>query len=765
MRTSALTILLAAGTLGAAAGVVVPRDAAPAAVRTEQLAPAQKIRLPQRSDGALTADFSRRGASDETVVWSENFDAGIDAWTADEGENVTWMLQNAPSSFSTIDPANVWSLYVDTPYQIFKRETCGIVSPEITVPQNAMLRCQAFFTLNWQDECALEILISTDNFETSERLYTSLDETGERPAMWRQIAASLAGYAGQTVRIKFLYTYGREDEIFKVGGYMGDFYIDDVRVSGAVPVTRIDVTTGENVEFVDLSEGNPTEWEWTMPGAVPETSTEQNPTVYYTRDGVYDVTLRVRDAEGHEAQATKTALVSVTGTAPTAHILPPATFRFADTRKYMVAPMARVTFRDASEGFPTSFNWGFSGVTADNETLFAADTQSVDVSYWFQHDWMAALEVSNQHGTSSDSVEVSAEYEGSVNNLRPSDTLTTFDLEGSGTFPGSNSMGITAYAEKFSAPSVPVVIPGVTVFFTKSSTVEVIDQIADIGVHLYTSENGRPGKKIDSDWVRAFELNISADPSTVSGTQFNFTSMPVVRDEFFIVIDGIPDTRYEADVRFAMASFRADGGTAWMLKDGEWREVTSYFPAGANHTSYAIYPYVRHSVMAPYPQDASDTVEVGADAGQVTYPFFSYMGYETPLSDADWCRVVSEPNGMTLDELVIAYDTKPDSQERRTAHITLTDGLSEYVITLIQKGVSGIEAVEDEQVAVTPTLVDSRLSVTAPAGSSVRVFNAAGALTASTTVADGSLDIDAAAWAPGIYFVNINNSTFKVIKK
>lgn len=59
------------------------------------------------------------------------------------------------------------------------------------------------------------------------------------------------------------------------------------------------VAEGEEVNFTDLSEENPTEWLWTFDGATPETSTEQNPMgIQWAESGQYDVTLNVSNVFG-----------------------------------------------------------------------------------------------------------------------------------------------------------------------------------------------------------------------------------------------------------------------------------------------------------------------------------------------------------------------------------------------------------------------------------------------------------------------------------
>ncbi len=58
------------------------------------------------------------------------------------------------------------------------------------------------------------------------------------------------------------------------------------------------VTPGGTVIFSDLSTGNPTEWEWTLEGASPATSSNQNTVVRYNVEGVYDVVLKATNLGG-----------------------------------------------------------------------------------------------------------------------------------------------------------------------------------------------------------------------------------------------------------------------------------------------------------------------------------------------------------------------------------------------------------------------------------------------------------------------------------
>ncbi len=59
--------------------------------------------------------------------------------------------------------------------------------------------------------------------------------------------------------------------------------------------TRIE--PGESVNFIDLSVGGATEWQWSFPGANPSSSIAQNPSqINYPDQGIYDVTLTASNA-------------------------------------------------------------------------------------------------------------------------------------------------------------------------------------------------------------------------------------------------------------------------------------------------------------------------------------------------------------------------------------------------------------------------------------------------------------------------------------
>ncbi|MDD2387179.1 MAG: T9SS type A sorting domain-containing protein, partial [Bacteroidales bacterium] len=68
--------------------------------------------------------------------------------------------------------------------------------------------------------------------------------------------------------------------------------------------------TGTPITFTDNSTNNPTSWIWTFEGGTPPTSTEQNPTVTFAAQGIYDVTLIVAN-EGGSDELTKQDYITI----------------------------------------------------------------------------------------------------------------------------------------------------------------------------------------------------------------------------------------------------------------------------------------------------------------------------------------------------------------------------------------------------------------------------------------------------------------------
>lgn len=84
--------------------------------------------------------------------------------------------------------------------------------------------------------------------------------------------------------------------------------------TAAFEVSKTFVAPGENVTFKNKSSQSVDEIEWIFEGANIESSTEENPTITYAKEGIYSVTLKTKNALG-EAMEIKEGLVTVTNAA------------------------------------------------------------------------------------------------------------------------------------------------------------------------------------------------------------------------------------------------------------------------------------------------------------------------------------------------------------------------------------------------------------------------------------------------------------------
>ncbi|PHI19274.1 hypothetical protein CEQ90_13760 [Lewinellaceae bacterium SD302] len=78
----------------------------------------------------------------------------------------------------------------------------------------------------------------------------------------------------------------------------------------AFTADALEIEEGQNVNFTDQSTNEPEAWAWTFDGGLPLTSDDQNPTVLYNDQGIYDVSLTASNEFG-ENTFSQEAYISV----------------------------------------------------------------------------------------------------------------------------------------------------------------------------------------------------------------------------------------------------------------------------------------------------------------------------------------------------------------------------------------------------------------------------------------------------------------------
>ena len=144
-----------------------------------------------------------------------------------------------------------------------------------------------------------------------------------------------------------------------------------------------DVNLGSSINFADASYGDIVSWNWTFEGAVPSTSTAQNPSnIIYNTAGDYDVTLTITDVEGHSETLTKENYIHVSGTILMQNgTVTTCSGMFYDSggpnSNYGNSLTYTMTIYPGSEGAKTSVNFSAFNLESGYDYLYVYDGTSI----------------------------------------------------------------------------------------------------------------------------------------------------------------------------------------------------------------------------------------------------------------------------------------------------------------------------------------------------------------------------------------------------
>ncbi|MDE6527961.1 MAG: PKD domain-containing protein, partial [Muribaculaceae bacterium] len=479
----------------------------------------------------LKAEF--KGGESYQTIYRNGFDSLDEAneWNTSSGSN--WQLTPEAGGFRDLPPFS--SINPDSKYSIYHQysntgDVSVMTSPDITLPENATVRFYAAFNPVWIFNGNLQLYVC-ENAEGAQplKIWDALlasQEAATDDVKWNRYTADLANYAGKEVYFAFTYSLTDGDNVL----------IDDFEViAPETESTTISVETGERVQFHDCSTGWPDAWEWQFPGAVTETSTEQNPVVVYEKPGTYDVTLTVKKGD-ETATLTREKYVVVHGVAPTAEIGIPEGVYYSPEAGIVVPLNTPLTFTDLSKGNPTRHAWTLPGTD-----LKSADSKDVTVKYTEAGMFDVDLSVSNDAGTSSTYIYgVKAGGESLAWNIAASENenLGIVQLGYYGSYGGTNWLDMEGFAERFDAPASPVTIGSGNVYF---GSVTTVTPDAQIKVTIAKADaEGLPGETLAEASLAAGSL-VDASETYNDPTEFVLDKQVKINSEFFVTISGFPN--------------------------------------------------------------------------------------------------------------------------------------------------------------------------------------------------------------------------------
>lgn len=499
------------------------------------------------------AKFTAKESSSTYYYQGWDTQEEINSWSysVSNSGNYTWHLVENPTynqqpPFSSIDENSLYSLGVNYSSSSYQNEVCS--SPILDIRPNSVLEFYACFRSVFLFNADWKLYIYDTEAEKLDLLLSGFQWSQEHEftgPLWQRFSIDLSSYAGKKCTFSFQYSGPDGEDLFLDG-----FKLMETNESEDAIV---EINEGGKVHFQDQSTGSPSSWQWTFEGGIPETSTEQHPTVTYPDAGTYNVTLTVSNRSG-SSTTTKQQYVKVTQQAPQAYIGLPDIPYYSPWVALFIPKGGTINYQDQSRGKPTSWYWTFEGgePATSNE-------QNPTVTYPEEGVYGMTLDVSNNTGSSSDFMKNAIQVGGSqyVWNIAIEEQqyLETISLSWYGYYGGTNWLGMHKFAEHFDKPATAVEIDSVQVFFDKT---HAIDDTAPITVSICLPDaDGMPGETIASSTLPASEL--------VNDylTEFKLDKKVTVDSEFFVVIEGmtnnVKDDPYDADNMSILSVKREDG--------------------------------------------------------------------------------------------------------------------------------------------------------------------------------------------------------------
>lgn len=315
----------------------------------------------------------------ETIYDSE-FSTGATgatfAWTFEGGTPATSSFQNPVVCYSDPGTYNITLVVTDNigesaPFTITDAVTVLDCGPNIQISVNNPTPCLNEDCVDFSSEAS-----TGNNIDPDSWVWVFTSESG---AQIQSNQANPADVCLNELGFWDVSVSATDDDLTETVEY--EDFIEVLDCSGPdidFSVSSTVICVGDCIELTDLSTTNSaiTSWHWSLPGgqaegeALPDTSTQQNPTVCYDMAGDYEITLSAVDSEGPSA-ITKTITITVDPcTGP-----PQADFGVSDT---LICAGDCVDFYDQSLGNVTSYLWIFNGINQvseeENPTVICYDT-------------------------------------------------------------------------------------------------------------------------------------------------------------------------------------------------------------------------------------------------------------------------------------------------------------------------------------------------------------------------------------------------------
>jgi PKD repeat protein len=439
-------------------------------------------------------------------------------------------------------------------------------------------------------------------------------------------------------------------------------------LTGTFPVEEpAEFPVEEVIPFTDLSTGPVVNREWSFPGGVPETSTEENPSVTYNEKGIYTVTLKVSNHLGSDTQQ---RTITIKGKPPVADFSSSSAgfTTYPDHGQFLPYPGGAVSFTDQSAYNPAEWTWKLYGIEPEimeGQTVtvnYPAGEKTYDVGYL----------VSNEEGSDTKLIEKYVKVGGTspVWNIPQGDEGNTYyQISEDAYLTGTNS-NYAIIAEKFTSPAAGSV-SGVALMMKVINSTGV--SVRTYTVSIYDEKDGKPGDVLSSGTFKGSSINPSGYTTVV------FPQPASVSGNFYIEIKGMGTA---LNTRVAVASSQASAPTVYVYKNYVWIPLEE-IDSEKRKISLNVVPTFTYDYL-PIELTRSIIKKKNIDTQKEVVEVVSDEKDWSVTAGQEWIKIekeASNPAAFTIlcEENLYGW---------RKGTVTVTAGISRGVLTVQQAGIN-----------------------------------------------------------------------------
>jgi PKD repeat protein len=443
--------------------------------------------------------------------------------------------------------------------------------------------------------------------------------------------------------------------------------VADFLTGNFTAIEEADFLTEESIVFTDQSTGPVVNWEWSFPGAVPENSRNENPTITYSEPGTYTVTLKVSN---HLGTNTLQRTIRINGRPPGIDFSSSSEgfTTYPDYGQLLSYAGGAVSFQDESTYNPNHWNWALEGINSG-----AFENKLVTVDYPAgKNTYSVALTASNTAGSATKEIAGYVKVGGTsgIWNIPYGDTGDTYHLLPENTYLTGTNGEYGIIAEKFTngtAGNISQIDLMIKVFEKPNSF------FRNYSISVYDEKDDQPGTALSTVSLNGSAINPSGYTTIV------FPEPVPVLGNFYIEIKGLSSL----GTNIAIGASEESNPTVYVYKNQVWTPLEKVDPENRKISLNVVPTFTYTSGLPLEFLNTTVVKKKNVDKQPDVIQFITNENDWSAHADKSWINVEKEVGG---EHPALRITCDENRSNWRSGTILLSAGDRSGAIHVIQTG-------------------------------------------------------------------------------